>query len=261
MTTTTQPVPIGTIPPIDHAEAPVLAEEAYRRFVDLLEGLPPEAWGRPTDCEGWTVRDLAGHLVGAMRSAASVRELARQQLAVTRRQRRDGGSATDIMTALQIELTAALTVPELLAEARRLVRTATAGRRRTPGLLRRRFRFPVTLRSGTEHWTLGYLVDVILTRDAWLHRIDLARAIGAEPILTADHDGRIIADVVAEWARRHGQAFVLHLTGPAGGTYTSDAPTGGAPEIELDPVELARILSGRADLGGRHPLLGTEVPF
>jgi uncharacterized protein (TIGR03083 family) len=261
LSTTTQPIPASSIRGIDHREATVLAETAYDRVVALLESLPADAWERATDCEGWTVRDLAGHLVGAMRSAASVRELARQQLAVKRRSRSGGGNETDIMTALQVELTAALSIPQLLAEARALVGRAATGRRRTPALLRRRFTFPVALRSGTERWTLGYLVDVILTRDAWLHRIDLARAVGVEPELTPGHDGRIIADVVAEWARRHGQPFVLHLPGPAGGTYTSDAVGPDDPLIEVDPVELCRILSGRAPVGDHHPLLATEVPF
>jgi hypothetical protein len=37
--------------------------------------------------------------------------------------------------------------------------------------------------------------------------------------LTADHDGVIVAYVVAEWADRHGKEFLLTLTGPAGGTW------------------------------------------
>ena len=72
MTTTTD---VSAIPPIGHAEAARLAEAEYDRLVRVVEGLAPEDWARPTDCEGWTVRDLAGHLVGAMRSAASFREL------------------------------------------------------------------------------------------------------------------------------------------------------------------------------------------
>ena len=58
---------------------------------------------------------------------------------------------------------------------------------------------------------------MILTRDAWMHRLDLARATGQDPTLTADHDGVIVADVVAEWARRHGQPYRLELPArPAG---------------------------------------------
>ncbi len=64
---------------------------------------------------------------------------------------------------------------------------------------------------------MGYLLDVILTRDPWMHRVDIARATGRDLVLTPEHDGRIVADVVAEWARRHGQPFTLTLTGPAGG--------------------------------------------
>ena len=30
----------------------------------------------------------------------------------------------------------------------------------------------------TEPWTLGYLIDVILTRDPWMHRMDIAAATG-----------------------------------------------------------------------------------
>ena len=52
-----------------------------------------------------------------------------------------------------------------------------------------------------------------------MHRLDIARATGHAPVLTADHDGVIVADVVAEWARRHGRPYRLELTGPAGGVW------------------------------------------
>jgi hypothetical protein len=73
----------------------------------------------------------------------------------------------------------------------------------------------------TETWKLGYLLETILTRDPWMHRVDIARATGRDLVLTPDHDGRIVADVVAEWARRHGQPFTLELTGPIGATYVN----------------------------------------
>ena len=71
--------------------------------------------------------------------------------------------------------------------------------------------------------------------------------------LTPDHDGAIVADVVAEWAQRHGQPYRLTLTGPAGG----DWGTGGQA-IEMDAVQFCRVLSGRGEGSG---LLATEVPF
>ena len=110
-----------------------------------------------------------------------------------------------------------------------------------------------------ERWSLGYLIDTIYLRDLWLHRVDASRATGRTLQLTADHDGRIVADVVAEWARRHGQPFVLHLGGPAGGEYRSSTErTGAAPELEMDAVEFCRTVGGRVDGAG---LLTTVVPF
>lgn len=245
------------IAPIGHREAMQLAEKAYARFADVVDTLGEADWERPTDCEGWTVRDLVGHVVGAMRSAASVREFARQQREIKRRLKTDGGNMVDVMTQVEIDVAADLGTPELKAECRALVPKATAGRRRMPAPLRRLVSFPVEMGSIDERWQLGYLMDVILTRDAWMHRIDLCRAIGADPVLTADHDGRIIADIVAEWARRHGRPYRLRLTGPAGGSFSSPDP-GDVETIEIDAVEFCRVLSGRAHASG---LLETEVPF
>ena len=106
-----------------------------------------------------------------------------------------------------------------------------------------------------ERWTLGYLFDVILTRDTWMHRVDICRATGRPVELTAAHDGRIVADIAVEWARRHGEPFRITLTGPAGGTYTSGQ---NGDDITLDAVEFCRILSGRESGTG---LLGQPVPF
>jgi hypothetical protein len=106
-----------------------------------------------------------------------------------------------------------------------------------------------------DGWRLGYLMDVIYNRDAWMHRVDVRRAIAREMVLTSDHDGRLVSDVVTEWARRHGKPFTLSLTGPAGGSFVAGE---GGDHIELDAVEFCRILSGRATGAG---LLSTEVPF
>lgn len=194
-------------------------------------------------------------MVGAMRSAASVRELISQQLEVKKQVRRLGGDEVDAMTQIQIDRTWDRPNSELVKECRSLGPKAAAGRRRIPSPMRRFAKFRVEMGSINERWTLGYVVDVILTRDAWLHRIDVCRAIGREPTLTPDHDGRIVADIVGEWARRHGQPFSLTLTGPAGGTYRSGD---GGEVIEIDAVEFCRTISGREAGEG---LLATAVPF
>jgi hypothetical protein len=119
----------------------------------------------------------------------------------------------------------------------------------------RRMRMKVDPPFDAERWRLGYLMDVIYNRDCWTHRVDISRAIGRDPVLTQEHDGRIVADVVSEWARRHGRPFTLTLAGPAGGSYVAGD---GGEQMELDAVEFCRILSGRAQGTG---LLTTEVPF
>ena len=106
-----------------------------------------------------------------------------------------------------------------------------------------------------EIWTLGYLIDTILTRDPWMHRIDISRATGQPLNLTAGHDDILVADVVNEWAARHGKPCHLHLTGPAGGRWTFGA---GGPTLDLDAIDFCRTVSGREPA---TDLLTTEVPF
>ena len=106
-----------------------------------------------------------------------------------------------------------------------------------------------------ERWTFGFLFDVVLTRDTWMHRADISRAVGRALELTPEHDGVLVADVVAEWAGRHGRPYRLRLTGPAGGEWAAGE---GGEELELDAVDFCRLLSGRGQGAG---LLGQQVPF
>ena len=244
-------------PTDDRRQALALAEAAYDRFAGVVESRPgPDDWARPTDCDGWTVRDLVGHMVGAMRSAASVRELPSQQREISSASAAEGGNETDVMTQVQIDRTAEPRPSRRSpAECRALVGRATAGRRRTPPRCAGCVRFPVTMADGTETWTLGYLVDVILTRDAWMHRIDLCRAIDRDAGADADHDGRIVADVVAEWGRRHGAPYRLSLTGPRAAHSPPARPT---TSSRWTRVEFCRVVSGRESGSG---LLAVQVPF
>jgi len=107
----------------------------------------------------------------------------------------------------------------------------------------------------SETWKLGFLTDLILTRDVWMHRVDISRATGHDLELSAGHDGRLVADIVAEWARRHGRPFRLQLEGPAGGTFLQGSD---GEEIAVDAIEFCRIVSGRAAGAG---LLTQEVAF
>jgi uncharacterized protein (TIGR03083 family) len=245
---------VEDVPPIDRAEAATLATQENDRTVELLASLGPDDWSRPTDCTGWTVRDLAGHLVGAMEGFSSYGRLVRM-LARSGREARGGVSFVDAMTAIQVRDRASSSTDELVARARAAAPASARFRTRFPAALRKATTKQELLDGTTERWTLAYLLDTILTRDTWMHRVDLCRAIDRPVELTAEHDGRIVADVVAEWARRHGRPFTLDLDGPAGGTYVQGE---GGDHLRLDAVELCRTLSGRAPGDG---LLTQEVPF
>lgn len=247
---------LTTQEPLTRADAVVMGRVEYTRFIDALKALGPGDWRRPTDCEGWTVRDLAGHLAGAMETARGLRHVLAEQRAIRRRRKETGEPEIDAMAAVQIAAVEALEPGELIALMETLVDPAAKGRARLPAAIASRIRFPVEMGEIRERWNLAYLNGPILTRDTWLHRVaDLARAVDQPPVLDA-HDRRLVADVAAEWARRHGQPVDLHLTGAAGGHYR--AGTNG-PTIELDAVEFCRILSGRAP--ATHELLDTKVPF
>jgi uncharacterized protein (TIGR03083 family) len=249
---TMTPTRIDEMPPISRSEAGVLAATENARVLDLLRSLDDEDWSKPTDCTEWDVRALAAHVLGSMESFAGLREFMHQMRAG--RKAAGDGPFVDGWTAVQIRERAALSEQQLLDRVAAVGPRAARARTRVPSLLRR---MPMKEEVGgePETWRLGYLLDVILTRDTWMHRVDIARATGHEMVLTPGHDGRIVADVVAEWARRHGQPFTLTLEGPAGGTFTSN---GGGEEITLDAIEFCRTLSGRASGNG---LLTQEVPF
>lgn len=237
---------------LDRATLMRLAAAEYHRVVATLSGLDAQDWVRETDCPGWDVRAVAGHVLGMAEMAASIREGRRQRKVACRR----GGVFIDALSALQVAEHADLTPQQLTDRFQVIGPRAARARRRTPGVIRRRsMPIPQDVGGHFETWTLGYLIDTILTRDPWMHRVDIARATGRPMELTADHDGVLVADVVTEWVGRHGKPCDLHLTGPAGGSWGFGS---GGPKIDLDAIEFTRILSGRAS--GAGPL-ATAVPF
>jgi uncharacterized protein (TIGR03083 family) len=246
---------VDEVPPVTREDAGSLAATEYQRLADQLRTLDGDDWARPTDCPLWDVRAVAGHCVGMLSDFTSLRSVVRRMRGATKAAKADGVALVDAMTAMQVTENAELSTDALIAAVERRGPTAARWRTSTPALLRA---MPMKENVGgrEETWRLGFLFDTILTRDPWMHRVDIARATGRDLVLTADHDGRIVADVVAEWARRHGQPFTLELTGPAGGRFVGGHAPG--EQLSLDAVEFCRILSGRSPGSG---LLAQPVPF
>lgn len=232
---------------LTHTEWMITAEREYQRLHDLLVATTPDGWHAPTDCDEWDVREIVSHLVGAAHGTASLRELRRQQkLGQPLRPGVDG--INDIQVLERADTSPDQLISDLGDAAERGVRA----RRRIPvalRVLRVPFGPPLGVRS------VGYLMDRVYTRDAWMHRIDISRATGHPILLTADHDGRLVDDVVREWAHAHRQPFSLTLTGPAGGEWSSGI---GGQQLTLDAVQFCRVLSGR-ETG--ESLLAEQVPF
>lgn len=227
------------IPAVDHAEAMHLTATENARLLAQLRSLDDEQSRAASDCDGWTVRDVAVHLIASAQAQANPVEFFRQVLAGRRLTSRiDAAHWVDGLNEAQLRARSTWTPPMLLEEWERALPLLPIG----TGL---------GVHIGWQ--PLAYLFDMGFTRDVWMHRIDIARAAGIPPELTPGHDGRIVADVVREWSSRHGEPYTLILTGPAGGEFRA----GDTREPQtVDAVEFVRILSGRAEGPGilRHKL-------
>lgn len=238
--------PVGAIRRIDHDEAMPVAAYEYDVMIEFLRGLDGDDWARPTDNSEWDVRATALHVLGATAANASLREMA-HQLRTGRKLFKEIGRGrwhhwVDGVNEVQIRERATLTNPQLVAAFADVAPKAVAGRARLPRPVRA---LPVVDLPApyTKRMPLGWLLDVCCTRDVWMHRVDIAHATGKPLVLTPEHDGRLVADMVAEWATLHDDPFDLELTGAAGGHYSRGD---GGEHVRIDAVEFVRILSGRA---------------
>ncbi|MFI5099767.1 MAG: maleylpyruvate isomerase family mycothiol-dependent enzyme [Actinomycetes bacterium] len=245
-------------------EADALASAVYSALLDDLARLTTDDWHRPTDCTGWSVRDMVAHLVGAAQGHASLPVFVRQYAWGVRHRGDFGGSSLDAMNQCQIDGLREVSDGALLRLFGELVPKAVAGRARRTRVLGWA---PVHLEQAGSWYegmptrtTMAELCAVVLTRDVWAHRLDIARATAAVPSLEPSVDGRIVADIVTDWAARHGRPFTLTLTGVAGGAFRAGAA---GPDLTLDGLDFARLMAGRRPDGEipDSPLWTTRVLF
>ena len=250
--TPTATVDVSSIRRIDHDEAMQITAVENRKFGTLMESLTPTQWSTPTECTLWDVRAMAAHLVGSAVSQASPREFLRQKRGGKPICKELGSPFWwDGMNELQVRERSSSTTEQLIAEWNTASAKALKSRTKMPrpiaGLK------VLNLPEPVGRQPLSYLFDIGFTRDVWAHRIDIAHALAIEPDHDADHDGRILADIVAEWAATHGEPFTLVLDGAAGGTFVHGV---GGEAVQLSVVDFVRTLAERTTGSGvlRHTL-------
>ena len=233
------------IPGPGHAEARRLAQTEYERVLALLESLQGDDWTQPTYCTEWNVRDMAAHLAGSVTACTSIAQFRRVYM--TNPYMKEMDEPADAANRLQVEERSGLAASQVVDEFRRSGPTAIKNRDRLPWLLRA---IPLPMGPGIGLKSVGYLMDVIYPRDEWMHRYDICAATGKEMVVTAEHDGRIVALVVEELARKlqgklGRRSVLLRLTGAAGGDYLLGSNSEPDCTLEMDVFTFALRSSGR----------------
>ena len=236
---------------INRKEARGLAFAEFEKFAALAASLSPEERTTETDCVGWDVRKMVLHVLGSADAQASPLVFLHQlRRGLPLNKQIDSHHWVDGLNELQIRERANLADAEVIAQLQAIGAKAIKGRFGTPLPLRYT---PVPFGPPIGWKPVNYLLEVGFTRDVWAHRIDIHAVIGRPMELDPAHDGRLVADIVGEWAELHGQPFALHLTGTAGGTFSQGD---GGEHVEMDALDFIRTLCGRLPGAGviRHPL-------
>lgn len=127
-------------------------------LTETIDAVPDTAWDNPSPCEGWTARDVVGHLIDTQR---------------------------DFLTRHGIDLGAAPTVATDPARAWRDHLAVVTDRLADPGVR------AATFDSYFGPTTVGATLDTFYGFDLVVHRWDIARATGLQTTLTDDEIDRI----------------------------------------------------------------------
>ena len=238
----------AAIPRLSRDEVIPQAREELARFLSLLETLEPADWHRPTDCTLWSVKDIVAHQASHVHGLTHYSDILGQFNPLGLRDyTRRGINVLDTANQKQVDLRAAWTPAQLIIEMREHSEASFAGRQRFPALVRM---LPVSAPGFDGFISTGELIDSIFTRDMWMHRLDICRAVGRDMEQTADHDGRITALVVRDldkgMARKLGGRSALYqLTGTAGGAWVVGRSRSPDVEIRMSVADFHRLASGR----------------
>ena len=145
----------------------------FDRMTALFRQLGGDDWTRPTDNDQWDVRATALHLLGAAEANASLRESVRQFTRGKRLFKQIGGNHwVDGINEIQIRDRAGVANDQIADRYAAAAPGAVKVRRRIPGPVRKLRVIDMGPPIGKE--TVGYLMDMVYTRDVWMHRVDIA---------------------------------------------------------------------------------------
>lgn len=237
---------------LSHHEALDLTTVENERFLALVDTLGPNDWEQPTACARWNVRQIVAHLAGSDAGYVKFSELKSQNSGRAQRPYRAAGfSKLDALNQIQVDDRKDASPADLIAELREMGPKALKHRQRIPAVIRR-LPLPMGLLFPFKQtWVqIGYLTDLILMRDLWMHRLDISRATSRPMELTPEHDGRITALVVRDLTQSlpsslQEAGIIYRLTGPAGGSWQFGPGVTPAAGLTMDALDFHRIASGR----------------
>ena len=189
------------------------ALKEYESFAALVESLDDAAWRTPTRCEGFEVRDVAGHVIGLAEDVAAGKPGSRNA------EEEAASVRNDTPAQAAARLRAALVPITALAEA------ADDEMWNGP--------------SGVPDLTLGEGV-LTLWYDAYVHADDIRTAIGRQSERSDGLHGSV-AYLAAALTRRGWEPATLALDGVP--RYDVG---GGGNEITGDPLQFVLVATGRA---------------
>jgi uncharacterized protein (TIGR03083 family) len=234
----------GEIGRADRQRSRIYRDSEIQAWHELLASIEGADWHRRTVCDEWDVADIAGHLIGQAEDVIKPWSFPRR----FRKSKRvyPDKPRFDAHMMVQADEHRGTPPAELRALFDRLWGKATRTISRNPEVIRR-----ITMQADdSPRMSLGYVQDILLARDLWMHRDDMCQALG-RTFDAGPYAEEIIAQVVYDleasgpfWGER--PAVVLELTGQGGGTYRlgRGEPVGYAA---VDAVAYMRTLSGRDD--------------
>lgn len=237
----------ANIPAVSREEAYTLAITAFERILAVVENLTGDDWQQQTECTDWKVKDMVAHLSGSCDGYASWKGHMRQTLGNPNLFRI--WPVIDAINAVQVDDRANYTPDELIAEFREVAPKAIRNRKNVPWLLRI-IPVPHAIVPG-KVVRVKYLLDIIYSRDEWMHRADLCRASGQKMLLTDDHDRRIneliLRDIAVMNLKNPAYTVDLVLTGDILIEYRFGRGTEPDVTITMDLIEFNRRASERID--------------